>query len=413
MNYTERETCRVDGSPLKTILDLGEIYPSTFVKPGEDDPELKKVPLTLVRGEGSGLVQLKHTVDRDFLYRKYWYRSQLNSSMVDSLRDIVSNILRKTSILADDVIVDIGCNDGVMLSMFPKGYKVGVDPASNLQDEASKNCNLFINDYFDERILFQLPDKAKIITSIAMFYDLEDPNSFVQTVKQMLKIYGIWVIQLTDLLSMFRINAFDNIVHEHLEYYSLRTLSNLLNKHGLEIFDVQYNDVNGGSIRAYVGHMKFWEVKDRVRIALKAEDDYMSSFDDPFLAFKDRSEKIKETITTFIRDERRKGKIVYGLGASTKGNTLLQYFGLTSQEIGGIGEINPDKYGLVTIGSNIEIISEVGALELVKPDYCLVLPWHFIRGFKARCSEYLKGGGALIVPCPRPKIITGSGEEWI
>jgi hypothetical protein len=278
---------------------------------------------------------------------------------------------------------------------------------------AEKNCTLFINDYFDEKVLFRLPDKAKIITSIAMFYDLEDPNAFVRAVKQMLKIYGIWVIQLTDLLSMFRINAFDNIVHEHLEYYSLRTIRSLLAKHGMEVLDVQYNDVNGGSIRVYAGHAGFWEVKDRVKVALKAEDDYMNSFDDPFIAFKERAEKIKETITRFIHDERYKGKIVYGLGASTKGTTLLQYFGLTSQEIGGIGEINPDKYGLVTIGSNIEIISEEGVLDLVKPDYCLILPWHFIKGFRERCQEYLSGGGALIVPCPRPKLITKGGEKWI
>lgn len=413
MDYQQRETCRVDGSPLSTILDLGEIYPSTFIKLGEDDPELKKVPLVLARGEGSGLVQLKHTVDRDFLYRKYWYRSQLNSSMVTSLEDIVSNILRKINILKDDVIVDVGCNDGTMLKMFPSGFKVGVDPASNLESVAEKNCNLFINDYFDEKVLFRLPDKAKIITSIAMFYDLEDPNSFVRAVKEMLKIYGIWVIQLTDLLSMFRINAFDNIVHEHLEYYSLRTIMSLLKRHGLEVFDVQYNDVNGGSLRVYAGHTGFWEVKERVRAALKAEDDYMSSFADPFLAFKERSEKIKETITTFIRDERNKGKVVYALGASTKGNTLLQYFGLTFQDVGGIGEINPDKYGLATIGSNISIISEEGVLELVKPDYCLILPWHFIRGFKKRCAKYLEEGGALIVPCPRPLLITKDGEEWI
>jgi len=332
--------------------------------------------------------------------------------MVDSLRDIVYNIQRKTNILTDDVVVDIGCNDGIMLSMFPKCYKVGVDPASNLQDEASKNCNLFINDYFDERVLFRLPDKAKIITSIAMFYDLEDPNSFVQAVKQMLKIYGIWVIQLTDLLSMFRINAFDNIVHEHLEYYSLRTLSTLLNRHGLEIFDVQYNDVNGGSIRAFVGHTRFWEVKDRVKIALKAEDDYMNSFVDPFLAFKERSEKIKNDITTFIRNARFAGKSVYALGASTKGNTLLQYFGLTGDDIQGIGEINPDKYGLRTIGSHIPILPEAEVLSR-NPDFCLVLPWHFKSTFMDKCGEYLTLGGRLIIPCPEPTIITAGGVIWI
>jgi hypothetical protein len=246
-----------------------------------------------------------------------------------------------------------------------------------------------------------------------MFYDLEDPNFFVQVTKEMLKPYGIWVIQLTDLLSMFRINAFDNIVHEHLEYYSLRTLISLLEKYNLEVFDVQYNDVNGGSIRAYAGHSGFRIVKDRVKIALMAEDEYMNSFADPFLAFKERSEKIKNDITTFIRDARFSGKSVYALGASTKGNTLLQYFGLTEDDIQGIGEINPDKYGLRTIGSHIPILPEAEVLSR-NPDFCLILPWHFKSTFMNRCGQYLDTGGRLIIPCPEPTIITAGGSgTWI
>jgi hypothetical protein len=413
MEYLERKTCRVDGTPLKTILDLGNIYPSTFIEDGPYDQELEKVPLILTRGEGSNLVQLKHTVNRDFLYRKYWYRSQLNSSMVRSLEDIVTNIRRKTSFFSDDVIVDIGCNDGTMLALFPTAFKVGVDPANNLSAVASKNCDLFINDYFDDRVLGQLPKKAKVITSIAMFYDLEDPNEFVKNVAEMLEPYGIWVIQLTDLLSMFKINAFDNIVHEHLEYYSLDTLDALLRKYGLCVFDVQYNDVNGGSIRAYISQSDKWIVNDSVERALKKEAEYMASFDDPFEDFKRRSEKIKKSITTFIRDMRLAGKSVYGLGASTKGNTLLQYFDLTQEDVQGIGEINPDKFGLRTVGSNIPILPEIDVIENITPDYCLVLPWHFIRGITERCARYLEMGGQLIVPCPEPRIITRNGSEWI
>lgn len=409
MNYIERDGCRIDGSGLETVLDFGSIYPSNFV---DENNSRVKVPLVLCKGSVSNLVQLKHTMDRDILYRNYWYRSELNPAMVKSLKDVVKQVQYKTTLFAGDVVVDIGANDGTMLSMFPKyAVTVGFDPANNLKGIASTRCTHFINDYFTADN-YPFEKKAKIVTCIAMFYDLEDPNVFVEDVKKILDRDGIWVIQLTDLLSMMKINAFDNIVHEHLEYYSLEVLGELMKMHDLHIFDVTYNDVNGGSIRVYVGHAGVRLTSSRVLDAFRREREYMASFDNPWTAFTERVEKIKESVLHFIHDEVGKGKIIYGMGASTKGNTLLQYFGLGPDDIIAIAEVNKDKYGLKTVGTSIPIVPETEAL-MVRPDYFLVLPWHFIDDFVARNQEYLKDGGAFIVPCPEPAVITKDGKKWI
>jgi len=409
VNYIERDGCRIDGSKLETVLDFGSLYPSNFV---DENNSRVTVPLVLCKGSVSNLVQLKHTMDRDILYRNYWYRSELNPAMVKSLKDVVTQVQYKTKLFAGDIVVDIGANDGTMLAMFPKyAVTVGFDPANNLKGIASTRCTHFINDYFTADN-YPLKEKAKIVTSIAMFYDLEDPNTFVKDVKKILAKNGIWVIQLTDLLSMMKINAFDNIVHEHLEYYSLEVLGELMKMHDLHIFDVTYNSVNGRSIRVYVGHAGVRLTSNRVLDAFRREREYMSSFDNPWIAFTERVEKIKESVMNFIHDEVDNGKIIYGMGASTKGNTLLQYFGLTANEIIAIAEVNKDKYGLKTVGTGIPIIPETEAL-VVRPDYFLVLPWHFINDFVERNQDYLDAGGGFIVPCPEPAVITKDGKKLL
>lgn len=409
MNYHKRTTCRMDGSKLETVLDFGNLYPSNFV---DENNSKVKVPLILCKGIDSNLVQLKHTIDRDILYRNYWYRSDLNASMVESLRDVVFEVQQKIKIFKGDIVVDIGANDGTMLSMFPKeSITVGFDPANNLKEVASERCTYFINDYFTAEN-YTLKERAKVITSIAMFYDLEDPNNFIQDIKSILTDNGIWVLQLTDLFSMLKINAFDTIVHEHLEYYSLEVLIELMKNNDMHLFDVSYNKANGGSIRAYIGHTGVRLTQDSVIKALKTEVDYMNNFDDPWMAFTERVENIKDKVTGFIYEEVNKGKRIYGMGASTKGNTLLQYFNLTSKEIIAIAEVNKSKFGLKTVGTNISIISEVEALRQA-PHYFLVLPWHFIDGFVENNFAYLDCGGKFIVPCPRPALITKDGKEWI
>jgi len=399
-HYKERLTCRLCGLELETVLDLGDIYLNNFV---DDGQQILSAPLTLVKCRKCELVQLKHTANLDLLYRQYWYKSALNKSMIAALQDVVDNVEARVTLEAGDVVIDIGCNDGTMLGQYkePGLYKIGFDPALNLADEAKKYCTVFHNTYFGDTSI-ETP-KAKAITSIAMFYDLEDPHTFVELVKRSLHEDGIWVVQFTDLLSMFRINAFDNICHEHLEYYSFKVLRNLFEQHDLEVFDVETNDVNGGSIRMYI----CWKDKRRIDVSVeklsKEEQEYMDSFDDPFKAFAERVEKIREKLMKFLHEEKEKGRTFFGMGASTKGNTLLQYFGISTGLISYIAEVNKDKFGKKTVATNIPIISETSALSL-KPDYFIVLPWHFIDILIKIHEQYLRNGGKLMVPMPQPTI---------
>lgn len=399
-------TCRICDGQTESVLDLGELYPSNFVTSHED---AKKYPLHLVQCRSCELVQLKESVELDLMYRQYWYKSSLNSSMLVALKDVVVKIEDVIKLGAEDVVMDIGCNDGSMLTMYTAPvYKIGVDPAINLGKEARTNCDRFINDYFSLDSFIkpdQFRNKVKVITSIAMFYDLEDPNKFIEEVKYFLHAQGIWVIQFTDLVSMLKANAFDNICHEHIEYYSLKVLVDLLARHNLRVFKVEYNKVNGGSVRAYVtwGDSEYpqdWSVNS----ALEKERQYLNSYDDPLQQFAERVEEIKIQVTDYLMSLKADGKVIYALGASTKGNTTLQYFGLYNAVISKIAEVNPDKYGLYTIGTNIPIIPEEQALA-EQPDCFLILPWHFGSFFKQKLEDYLKKGGQLCLPMPTPMVI--------
>ncbi len=406
--WEEKHSCRICGGGLSMILDLGMIYPSEFV----DSSEKKvKVPLTLTRCNKCNLVQLKHTVNQDKLYRQYWYQSGLNKSMIYSLRNVAASIEKRIVLRPLDVVVDIGCNDGTLFDLYvdrDKILKIGFDPAKNLSGLAKEKCDVFINDYFTSKSYRSA--KARVVTTIAMFYDLDDPHTFIEDVKSILLPDGLWVIQMTDLVSMLKINAFDNICHEHLEYYSLDVLINLLYSHGFEIFDVEYNKVNGGSIRLYVAPSPCTFKRQNILSALVEENKYVDSFDDPFVAFSDRIKNIRKTLINFIKVELVEDKNFAVMGASTKGNTLLQYFGIDGSMISHAAEINPDKFDKKTIGTNIPIIPERESLKL-KPDYYLVLPWHFIQNFIEKNKKYLDAGGKFIVPMPEPACIERIGGK--
>ncbi len=398
--YNERLTCRLCGSELEIVLDLGDMYLNNFVDNGQI---INSAPLTLSKCKHCELVQLKDTPDLDLLYKQYWYQSSLNKSMVASLQDIVDDVEARADLQPDDVVIDIGCNDGTMLGQYrTEGlYKIGFDPALNLAKKAKRHCTSFHNTYFGDTAI-NTP-KAKAITSIAMFYDLEDPHTFVELIKKSLLKDGIWVVQFTDLLSMFKINAFDNVCHEHLEYYSFKVLRNLFEQHDLEVFDVSTNSVNGGSIRMYIGWEDQRHISPVVDELEKEERDYMNSFDDPFVAFAERIKTIREKIMKFLDEAKAQNKEIFAMGASTKGNTLLQYFGIDTKYIDYAAEVNKDKFGKKTVATNIPIISESSALVL-NPDYFLVLPWHFINTLLKIHEPYLRKGGKLVVPMPNPTV---------
>jgi hypothetical protein len=389
--------CRVCAGELKEVLDLGMLYPSTFVTKTVGE----KYPLVLTVCTKCGLVQLRDTIDLDSMYRKYWYKSSLNKSMVNSLQEIVNRV--KEFGYPEGKVLDIGANDGTVLQLLgDQFYRVGIDPALNLKEEAEKHCDIFINDYFPSK---ELPDtKFDVITSIAMFYDLPDPKAFVKAIIEYLDDEGMWVIQFTDLKSMLELNAFDNICGEHLEYYSLKFLNTFFQEHNLSIFHVEHNDVNGGSLRLFVDK-NFHPKHASVEYYLYDEELYFSQFEDVFFSFKERIEENKTALVNFIYNQVIiQGDLVYVLGASTKGNTLLQYYNLGYPRLKKALEVNKDKFGLKTIGSNIPIMDEAGGMR-DDPDFLLVLPFHFKSFFIQKFDSYLKNGGSLLFPLPEPIVV--------
>lgn len=405
--YKTRTTCRLCSGNLTTVLDLGLIHVSSFIDTA--DQATPKIPIELTECDVCKLMQLRHTVDGDVMYREYWYQSGLNSSMVSALKDVVDCALARVTLENNDVIVDIGANDGTLLRQYPsrlksKIWSVGYEP-SNVGKLAMDSCNILISDYFNAKN-YPFENKAKIITSVAMFYDLEDPHIFIEDVKAILHQDGIWIIQMMDLVSMLRTNDFPNLCHEHLEYYSLDRLVRLMNEHGLVVFDCEYNSVNGSSLRVYIAKPGSQQIKENLHNALEAEEYYFDNLgDSPANHFRAAIESVRDKVVREIRNLTSMAKTVAVLGASTKGNTILQYFELTERDIIHAAEINPDKFGKRTVGSNIPIIPQHDSL-IINPDYYLILPWGFLPNFLEKFDEYLRQGGAFIVPLPEPVIFT-------
>jgi hypothetical protein len=249
-------------------------------------------------------------------------------------------------------------------------------------------------------------DKAKIITSIAMFYDLEDPNRFVRDIESVLADDGVWHFEQSYMPSMLRTNSYDTICHEHLEFYSFRVVKNILESCGLRVLDVQMNAVNGGSfaVTACKPGAKYKSNSPIINWMLKQEDEMGLDTPKPYRDFEERvfrhRKNLRELVLALVED----GKKIFGYGASTKGNVLLQFCGFTKEHIPYIAEVNEEKFGCFTPGTNIPIISEKDA-RAMKPDYFLVMPWHFKNTILDREKEYLDNGGKFIFPLPEIEIV--------
>ena len=340
--------------------------------------------------------------------------------MRNELQNIVESITKVYKLKENDLWIDIASNDGTLLSFVPKNIlKVGIDPCDDsYKVEAEKHADLVIQDYFSAASFKQSKfgqQKAKVVTSIAVFYDLEKPELFINDVNEVMDDDGLWVMQLSYTPLMIKQMAFDNICHEHIFYYSLFNLKALLEKQGFQIVDCQLNDINGGSFRVYimksVGNKKMFSSQPyrdvcnfRINSLLDHESTLRMDSEETWKNFFRDIELLKKKTVDFIKSEKAKGKKIWGYGASTKGNTLLQYFNLDNTLIDGIAERSTYKWGLKTVGTDIPIYSEAD-MRKAKPDYLLVLPWHFINEFVEREAEFLKGGGKFIVPCPNFEII--------
>ena len=411
MLFEEISACRVCGSKeLIEILSLGEQYVVDFVDNLSNDSN--KGPLDLVMCRSCGLLQLKHTFDHDFLYKKYWYKSGISTTMVAALRDIVKKAEMLIPLAENDIVIDIGSNDGTLLEQYDKNniIKVGFEP-SNLGTLVNAKNITVIHDYFTfeqfNKVFMSM--KAKIITSIAMFYDLDNPNRFVEDVKNSLDNNGLWIIQMNYLGSMLSNNTFDNISHEHLEYYSFATLNYLLRKHNLEPIDVEINDVNGGSFRVYIKKAgakikPFAGSSERIEKLVLYEKNLGLDKIKTYNAFADRIKKIRADLLNLLNEKKKERKKIFIYGASTRGIVILQYAGITKALIDAATDKNKDKWGKYIVGTGIKIIP-IDQYRREKPDYLFVLPYHFIDEIKEQEKEFINRGGKLIIAIPSVRVI--------
>ena len=409
--YTEIDACRVSKSKnLVPVLSLG-IQALTGVFPKSAAEAVTRGPLDLVWCPDGGLLQLKHSYAASEMYGdNYGYRSGLNQSMVDHLTNKVRFLERLVKLTAGDVILDIGSNDATTLKAYSlPGLKlIGIDPTGKKFSHYYPEDIQLVPDFFSAAAYNSLKvERAKLITSIAMFYDLEDPIQFAREVEQVLTDDGLWHFEQSYMPSMLRTNSYDTICHEHIEYYSLGAVKRILDAADLKVVDVEMNNINGGSFAVTAAKKSNVSVKVNVAVInwlLEQEDRMGLNTPKPFRDFEERVFRHREDLVRLIRALTADGKKVFGYGASTKGNVTLQFCGFTAADIPFIAEVNEEKFGRVTPGSHIPIISETEA-RAMQPDYFLVLPWHFKEGILRRERDFISNGGKFIFPFPEIEII--------
>jgi 2-polyprenyl-3-methyl-5-hydroxy-6-metoxy-1,4-benzoquinol methylase len=397
---------------------LGEQYlQGSFVKPGREQPPMRRIPTVLVRcnpmldEHACGLLQMESTVPPEVLYSAYWFRSGTNQTMRSHLKGIARSaaaMVRKSSAR----VLDIGCNDGTLLKCYPTNYvRFGIDPSDVAQEV--KDGITVIRDIFPSNELVSATKGKRFdaITSIAMFYDLENPVAFTQSIKNILAPNGIWIFEMSYMPLMLKMNAYDTICHEHLEYYSLAVLENICRRADMKIVNAELNNINGGSIRCYATHadnfrFKKGEYQQALNELRQQEFDIELDTDKPYKNFQDHINIHREELTTMLRKLKQQGKRIHVYGASTKGNTILQWCGLDNRIIDAAADRNPDKDGAYTLGTDIPILSEEKS-RAMKPDYYLVLPWHFKEEFLEREKETMRRGTKFIFPLPTIEVIGG------
>ena len=417
MHLIHRKTCRVCGSAALTrVIDLGNQYlQGSFVKPGTPPPPVRRIPMSLVRCDPTldekacGLLQMEHSVPPEILYSSYWYRSGTNNTMRQHLLGIAQEAMGIVG-RAECVVLDIGCNDGTLLDCYPPGFsKYGVDP-SDVALAAGGDISL-IRDIFPSTELTGVlaGRKCDIVTSIAMFYDLEDPIGFAREVKRLLAPDGIWVLEMSYMPTMLKMNSYDTICHEHLEYYSLAILERILLQAGMKVFNVTLNSINGGSIRCFATHATNYQYRGddylrRLRALRQEEFDLELDTDKPYRNFQNRINAHRDELAALLGKLKADGSQIHVYGASTKGNTILQWCGIDARVISVAAERNPDKYGARTLGTDIPIVSEEQS-RAMRPDYYLVLPWHFKEEFLQREADATRRGIKFIFPLPDIEIV--------
>ena len=395
----------------KSIINLFSLGKIRFT--GKFPKYKEKIPhgeLNLVMCKLCRLVQLKHIFNMSYLYNKdYGYRTGINLTMSNHVKNVVRKISKIAKLKSGDSVLDIASNDGTLLRNYNSKIKTwGIDPILLKFKKEYKKINYKISNFFNYKLILNKDKKIKfkIISALSVFYDLENPNIFLNGIKKLLHDKGIFYLEFQDLMMIIKHNMFDTICHEHLEYYSVTFINKLLKKHNLRIFDHYYNDINGGSSAYLICHQnaKYKTNKKKINNILLNEKKFGIEKVSTYKKFKKRIDLMKKKLNLKIKKITKNEKIIHGYAASTKGNVLLQYFNLDNKKIKFISDRNPNKTNLYTPGSNIRIISEAESRRR-NPDYYLVLAWHFKKEILLREKMIRKTGTKFIFPLPNIKII--------
>lgn len=418
--YTTISQCRICGNTeLDSLLDLGT-QALTGVFPAQQDTVVPLGPLELVKcretgPETCGLVQLRDSFQASEMYgMNYGYRSGLNRSMVEHLQGKASKIKNTVTLSPGDLLLDIGSNDSTLLRALdgPGLRMVGMDPSGvKFLQHYPSHIQLVPAFFSAERFRKEFGQQsAKVVTSIAMFYDLDAPMDFVRQVYEVLADDGIWVFEQSYLPFMLANTSYDTICHEHLEYYALKQIRWMLERVGFTLLDVEFNNINGGSfsVTAAKTNSPYTRNEAVIQQCIRDEEKLKLGGSEIYAQFRDRVFHHRDELIGFLREARAKGERILGYGASTKGNVILQFCGITPAELECVAEVNPDKFGSFTPGSLIPIVSEADARAL-HPNGLLVLPWHFRDNIITRETRFLADGGRLIFPLPKIEVIREEG----
>jgi len=406
MKIKKCRNCR--SSNLINLFDLGNIsFSGKFSKkPGT----IKKGHLGIVICKKCKLVQLSENFNLKYLYGPdYGYRTGINQTMVSHVKSLVKDLSKKTKLKKNEAVLDIASNDGTLLNFYSSNITTfGIDPLIKKYNNFYKKVNYKVANFFEYKaVTKKYKSKFKIITALSVFYDLQDPNKFLSGIEKLLDRNGLAVIELADLESIIKYKMFDTICHEHLEYYSTNVLVEMFKKNNLKLIDIKSNKINGSSKQYYICKNQSDYNVNLKKINKVIKDEKKLSLEDPktYLNFKKKIDHIKLTLVNTIKKIKKSGKSIHGYGASTKGNVLLQYFGIGKKMLDFVAERNPKKYGFHTPGTNIKIVSEKQSRKL-KPSYYLVLPWHFKREIIKREKQTINSGSSFIFPLPKLSIIS-------
>ncbi len=400
--------CRNCGKKsLIKLFTLGNQYfTGKFIKYGD---KVKRAPINLSICKKCKLVQLKDRYNLKYMYGPdYGYRTGINKTMSLHVKEITKVLSKKVNLKKNDYVLDIASNDGTLLNYYNRNINTfGIDPILNKYKSYYKNIDYKKNDFFNKNaVKSKTKNKFKIITALSVFYDLNNPNKFLKDVHDILDENGLFLLEFADLASLIRLNMFDTICHEHAEYYSTKVLIKMFEKNNLRLLQINKNDINGASKQFLLSKKNSRFKSNNKNIINIIKEEKLLKLDNPKMYYKffKKIKKIGNELKTFLDRQIKKNKVIHGYGASTKGNTLLQFFKIGQRQISFISDRNPDKYGLKTPGTNITIISEKKSRSL-KPDFYLVLPWHFKKEILKREIKIRKSGTKFIFPLPKLTII--------